>query len=84
MERERFSGAERKRGMIFVVYDLWNILGNLCSLLHLEKGKCNQNGQMSLVTAGRRTQIEIVIFWCSVNYSSTRIFYVWKISKKNQ
>jgi hypothetical protein len=54
MERERFSGAERKRGTIFVPYDLWTNLRNLCILLELEKSKDNQNGQMSLVTESRR------------------------------
>jgi len=56
MERERFSGAERKRGMIFVFCDLWNNLRNLCSLLKLENNKNNQNGQMSLVTESRRNR----------------------------
>ena len=55
MERERFSGAERKRGKIFVPYDLWNNLRNLCSFFFkLEYTKDNQNGQMSLVTESRR------------------------------
>ena len=54
MERERFSGGEGKGGTIFVLYDLWNNLRNLCSLLKLETRKDNQNGQMSLVTGSRR------------------------------
>jgi hypothetical protein len=54
MERERFSGAARKRGTIFVPYDLRNNLRNLCSLLKLENNKDNQNGQISLVTGSRR------------------------------
>jgi hypothetical protein len=55
MEREGFPGAERKRGTIFVPYDLWNNLRNLCSLLKLENSKDNQNGHMSLAGENRRS-----------------------------
>jgi hypothetical protein len=48
MGRERFSGAERKTGTIFVPYDLWNNLRNLCSLLKFGNRKDNQNGLLWL------------------------------------